>query len=238
MSLQKCLHISDTHGFHNQLRIEDDKYDYIFITGDVTNSKDTKKNKEELDSFLSFIVNVKVKKEIIMVPGNHDVSIERLNLKNYVESFGVRCLIHEEYVIENKISNTTFKIFGTPYTPTHGENWAYMRDRNKLSEYWKDIPDNTDMLLVHGPPKGVLDLSYRQEDNHIERCGDKSLLNRLNELKQCRYILFGHIHDCKDIQNYGVLRRNRREFINSALVKDGRFDLGLIHQGNEIYAFF
>lgn len=235
----KCLHISDIHGFHEQLKIKDNKYDYIFITGDVTNSSNTNLNRNELDSFLAWISNVKVKHEIIMIPGNHDVSIERLQLKNYVESFGIKCLIHESYEIKDNRSDKTWKIFGSPYTPSYGIGWAYNRDRGKLSNYWKDIPLDTDILLTHGPPKGILDLSY-SVDNKLEFCGDKELLNRINQLTKLKYHMFGHIHDCKDIENYGVLCKRINSngitfFRNSAVVKDGKFDLGIIHQGDEFY---
>lgn len=230
--MYSCLHLSDIHGFHEDLRFYKHKYDYVFITGDITNSKDTTINREELDSFLVWLYNHKenVRNDIIIVPGNHDVSIERLNLKNYIESYGFKCLIHEEYKLENGK-----KVFGSPYTPTFGKNWAYNRDRSKLSNYWNDIPEDTEILLTHGPPKGILDISYRKEDNHIERCGDKSLMNKIDNLPRLRYHMFGHIHDCKDIMNYGIFTRNNIWFMNGALVKDGRFDLGLIHEGHKFW---
>lgn len=229
--MYKCLHLSDIHGFHEQLMFHKTNFDYIFITGDITNSKHTKTNKLELNNFLTYIYNHKknVKYEIIMIPGNHDVSIERNNLKNYIESFGIKCLIHESYELNNGK-----KVFGSPYTPTFGENWAYNRDRGKLSNYWKDIPTDTEILLTHGPPKGILDLSY-DKNNKLERCGDKALFNKITNLPELRYHLFGHVHDCKDIENYGIFRRNKIQYQNGALVSDGKFDLGLIHQGHVFY---
>jgi Icc-related predicted phosphoesterase len=228
----KCLHLSDIHGFHDQINVKG-YYDCIFITGDVTNSNDTKINKEELDNFLAWIYNYRQHaKYIIMIPGNHDVSIPRLGLKDYVESFGIKCLINEEFVIE--LPHKKFKVFGSPFTPTYGNNWAYNLDRNKLSKVWELIPLDTDILLTHGPPKGILDLSY-DKNNNLEMCGDKSLLNKIETLKPYFVNLFGHIHDCKDIQNYGMLQKGHRRFFNSAMVKDGRYDLGLIHEGQSFY---
>ena len=55
------------------------------------------------------------------------------------------------------------------------------KDRNKLDRIWRNIIDeDVDIIVTHGPPKGILDLSFDRRGG-IERCGDKSLLNRVKE---------------------------------------------------------
>ena len=99
-----------------------------------------------------------------------------------------------------------------------------MKDRNKLERIWRGaIPDDADIIVVHGPPKGVLDLSY-DRNNLMERCGDKSLMNRVMEVKP-KLMLFGHIHNCKDIVNAGTRKVFGLDtiFSNGSVVTDGKF---------------
>jgi Icc-related predicted phosphoesterase len=64
-----------------------------------------------------------------------------------------------------------------------------MKDRNKLERIWrKAIDEDVDIVIVHGPPKGILDLSYDRVGS-IEHCGDKSLMNRVIEVNP-KFIMF------------------------------------------------
>jgi hypothetical protein len=46
------------------------------------------------------------------------------------------------------------------YTPTFGYGWAFNKDRTKLDRIWRNIIDeDVDIVITHGPPKGILDLS-------------------------------------------------------------------------------
>jgi hypothetical protein len=49
-------------------------------------------------------------------------------------------------------------IYGSPMTPQYG-NWVFQYRR--IRDVWRDtIPDGTDILLTHGPPRGHLDTVY------------------------------------------------------------------------------
>lgn len=54
---------------------------------------------------------------------------------------------------------------------------------------WDSIPADTDILVTHGPPFGVLDRT-------IQNCnaGCHYLLQKVMEIKP-KYHLFGHIHE-------------------------------------------
>jgi Icc-related predicted phosphoesterase len=85
-----------------------------------------------------------------------------------------------------------------------------MKDRVKLDRYWNQaMPAYVDILVTHGPPKGILDKSYSREDV-LEMCGDKSLLNKVLEI-QPAYHLFGHIHE-----GYGMREIDDVIFINAS----------------------
>jgi Icc-related predicted phosphoesterase len=79
----------------------------------------------------------------------------------------------------------------------------------------------------------MLDLSYNR--NHIlEHCGDSALTKRLMNLKPLLHC-FGHIHNNEDNYNFGYFNFNETIYSNGALVEDGKFDKGLVFNGNIIY---
>jgi Icc-related predicted phosphoesterase len=65
-------------------------------------------------------------------------------------------------------------------------------------------------------------------------CGDKALVTAVMRVKP-KLMLFGHIHNCKDIENQGVSTYHKlpnTRFSNASCVEDGRFDYGLTSFGN------
>jgi Icc-related predicted phosphoesterase len=131
------------------------------------------------------------------------------------------------FIIEN------INIFGSPYTPQFG-GWAFMKDRGKLAPYWSQIPTSTDILVTHGPPKGVLDLSYSRDDI-LEYCGDKELYNEVLRV-QPKHMIFGHIHNFKDCYNSGIKKISDIStiFHNVSCITDRKFELGLTSKGQII----
>lgn len=213
----KIWHISDTHGCHNLLDPPTDA-DVIICSGDASNYKDPYRNEFEMRNFLDWYASLNCKYKIY-VAGNHDTSIEkRFILK---EDFILKDIIYLEddfVIIEN------LKIYGSPITPTFG-NWSFMKKREKLFDYWKSIPDDIDVLITHGPPKGILDLSYNKI-GELEFCGDGSLRRHIFErLKNLKLNCFGHIHNHEDIINNGIRKVSNCNIIfsNGSVVTDGKF---------------
>jgi Icc-related predicted phosphoesterase len=189
----------------------------IIHSGDCSNPRDPYKNESEVRDFIDWYKEIPVKHKIY-VAGNHDTSIEKgLVTKDDFKNAGIIYLENESVVIDG------IKIFGSPHTPNFG-NWAFMKERTKLERFWRlAIDEDVNIVVTHGPPKGILDKSYDRENN-LECCGDKSLLNRILEV-QPTYSLFGHIHNCKDIVNAGVQKLSvcNTFFSNGSVVTDGRF---------------
>ena len=101
------------------------------------------------------------------------------------------------------------KIWGSPVTPTFF-NWAFNVDRGKaIEKYWNMIPVDTDILLTHGPVKGMLD---RTTSNINAGCED--LLKTVNKLKP-KFHLFGHIHEA-----YGKETLKEITFVNGSLLNE------------------
>ena len=224
----KILHISDTHGFHNDFpKDRFDGIDMVIHSGDCSNSRLLNHSILEITNFLNWYEMLPVAYKIF-VAGNHDTAIARRNIREAdIEARGIMYLENESVEIEG------LKIWGSPITPTFGD-WSFMKARDKTHEVWDTIPVGTDIIVVHGPPKGIRDLSLDRENN-LEMCGDKALGKRINIINP-QAVLFGHIHNCKEIINQGICKHHgsRTLFSNGACVEDGRFDRGLTSFGNII----
>ena len=209
----KIWHISDTHREHSFLEIPE--CDMVIHSGDATNPRDSIKSLIEMREFVEWFSKLDIKYKIF-VAGNHDVCVER------------RLILPSEmdfiYLENTTIEIEGIRIFGSPYTPSFGNGWAFNKSRSSLSSFWNSIiPDDTDIIVTHGPPKGILDLAYK-DINNIENCGDKALLNRIKEINPI-LSLFGHIHNNGENINQGVrtIAGYDTVFSNGSVVEDGRF---------------
>lgn len=219
----KVFCIGCTHTLHDQIIIPDG-VDIMIHTGDATNVKSPIMNVDEMKNFLEWysLVNVKYK---IFVAGNHDGSIQaRLISKKYIESFGIIYLEDESVEIEG------LNIYGTPWTPRFFD-WYFMKDRSKMERVWDAVPSNTDILVTHGPAKGILDCSYSRK-GELEFCGCANMKTQIKrEMLNPMLIVHSHIHDCEDIINFGIRSFNKTIIANVSSVLDGHFEKGLIHNG-------
>lgn len=221
------LHISDTHGFHGLFPHNTfDNIDILIHSGDCSNYRDPHRNEQEVRNFITWYSSLPVKYKIY-VAGNHDTSIEKsLITEDNFKQAGIIYLENESINIEG------LKIYGTPYTPTYFD-WAFMKARDKIYKVWDAIPEDIDILVVHGPPKSILDLSYNRA-NELEYCGCNALYKRIMKLN-LKYVMFGHIHNCQDVHNAGTktIVGCNTIFSNATCVYDGRFDKGLTSYGNK-----
>jgi len=204
-----------------------DGVDLVVHSGDCSNYRDVIRNEQEVRTFLAWYKDVPVKHKIY-VAGNHDTSIERNRVTpGDFHSEGIIYLENAATIIDG------VKFWGSPHTPTFGE-WAFMKKRETIGKVWDTIPEDTDVLITHGPPKGVRDLSH-DRNGKLEFCGDGALMRKCFKMKdQLNYVMFGHIHDSPGCDNQGVSHYSKTPtiFSNAACVDDGRFDLGLTSFGN------
>lgn len=216
MSL-KIWHISDTHGYHDLLAIPKD-IDLVIHSGDVSNPRDPLLSIIECTKFLDWYEKLPIKHKIL-ISGNHDIAFERRSInKSDMILRDIIYLENEDTVIEG------VKIWGSPITPTFGVGWAFNRKRDKLHDLWASIPEDTNIVISHGPPKGILDHSYNVVGNIYERCGCAALAKRVRLLEP-DLCLFGHIHTTEDIINAGTMQLSGYKTIhsNGSVVTDGKF---------------
>lgn len=179
--------ISDMHGDHPELP----GGDLLIVAGDHT----ARDEQLEWVTFFDWLKSQAYRK-IVYIAGNHDVrkmkvpTAEQMRKRNgSIEN------AHIEYLCDNSVEFEGLKIYGSPWTLRfNGINphcAAFtLRTAIELREKWDMIPDDTDILVTHGPPKGVLDLSM-----HRERFGCFNLLDRVRKLPNLKLHIFGHIHE-------------------------------------------
>lgn len=222
----RIYHIGDTHGNHDLLKVPSN-IDMIIHSGDESNYLNPYKNEPETRDFLEWYGNLDIKYKVF-VAGNHSTAIcKNLITRKEIEEKGIIYLENEEVVIEG------YKIWGSPFSPTFG-NWAFMKSRNTINRLWDNIPDDTDILITHSPPQGVLDLTYHGVE--LKQVGCSALMKRVMKIKP-KLHLFGHIHNTQEgLQNAGTTRLSTLPetlFSNGSVVTDGRFGI-LTSNGNVI----
>jgi hypothetical protein len=102
-------------------------------------------------------------------------------------------------------------IYGSPWQPEF-HNWAFNLPKNglELEQKWNDIPDNTDILITHGPAFGYLDTIMGQYDN----LGCELLTKRIKTIKPKIHVC-GHIHS-----GYGYVFDGDTHFINASVLDE------------------
>lgn len=208
----KIWTISDTHCQHKQL-IPPDDIDMVIHAGDAGGHRDLSHNDGEMRDFLQWYNNLPYKYKIY-IPGNHDTSVEAGFHDFKTDYPNIIVLIHQSVTIEG------INIFGSPYTPSFGNGWSYNVPRHKLSNYWDQIPLDTDIIVTHGPPKGILDYTA-SHSSYYEKVGCASLLNRIIDVNP-KYHIFGHLHNESGVYNCGIFKPNqpklKTEFVNTCVM--------------------
>lgn len=209
----KIWAISDTHANHQLLQIPEG-IDTVIHSGDSTNYRDLFKNEIEFRLFIEWYKDLPVKNKVL-IAGNHDAWATKAYNRELVEDYGIIYLEHQFCDIQGII------LFGSPYTPTFGD-WYFMKNRSKLHQYWEVLDQGAfvDILVTHGPPKGILDNTV-SFDNYIEQVGDRALLSKVLEIKP-KYHIFGHIHNYQDCINQGTRMYKDINFMNVSCVNDGQ----------------
>lgn len=192
----KIVAISDTHGLHQQVELP--KGDILLHAGDIS-----ERGRElEVISFLNWFSTQDFKYKIF-IAGNHDFYFEQ-NTPKTIESI---LPTNITYLNDSGITIEGINIWGSPITPWFYD-WAFNRHRGAaIQKHWDLIPINTDILITHGPPKGILDTVVSGDQVGCERL--------VNALKICRpkFHIFGHIHEGR-----GILKKKHTTYINASVV--------------------
>ena len=185
--IQSILHLSDTHGCHHQLP-ELPQADIIIHSGDVSFAGTEHEVMDFMEWFFSLPHSYKV-----FIAGNHDECLFDANIDGLPDN----CF----YLCNSQITIDNIKFYGIPMFMEDVLSGAYTKQI-------MSIPFNTDILITHQPPYGILDSSVNIN------YGDPDLLQTVLTI-QPKYHLFGHIHDAT-----GIEYTKKTTFVNTSLLDE------------------
>lgn len=137
---------------------------------------------------------------IIGIAGNHDFVAQE-------EPETMRSLPWT-YLEDESVNIGGLKIHGSPWSNQFFD-WAFMAEEDELEEKWALIPDDTHVLLTHGPPHGYGDMTARRV-----RAGSRTLRYHLDyRLTKLRLHVFGHIHE-----DFGLWQKGDLTLANGSYV--------------------
>ncbi|KAH9930652.1 Metallo-dependent phosphatase [Fomitopsis serialis] len=199
--------ISDTHSHVYKVP----PGDVLLHAGDLSAGGAFKRLKVTLDWLKTLPHPVKV-----LIAGNHDLCLDedwqeggywanraggairtkdaiaarRLVRSEALRNAGMHYLEYESTEITTPVGRTR-KVYGSPAAPRY--SWgAFQYDYNASGEIYSRIPEETEILLTHTPPYGILNQTRKGT-----AAGCKDLARRLasDDLRPCRLHVFGHIHE-------------------------------------------
>jgi Icc-related predicted phosphoesterase len=180
--------------------------DLLLHAGDIMNSG---YNKNDILDFCTWFHSLEQYDKKIFIAGNHDRMFEDhpIEANTIVNRYGSVI-----YLQDNDLDINGIKIYGSPWQPWFYD-WAFNLPKNGpgLMSKWEAIPDNTDILITHGPAFGTLDtVAGRQYDN----LGCELLAQRIEVIKPKIHIC-GHIHS-----GYGYVFKDGTHFFNASVLDE------------------
>lgn len=220
----RIIFISDTHSLHSLMSnnvesfIDPQETNILVHSGDCSN----RGRQNEVQDFVYWFQNLKGFDDKVFIAGNHDFAFEHRNLPHHKGDYDwydnlmneenlsqsdVTYLEDSEFVLTLSEFSRPIKFYGSPWQPEF-YNWAFNlpRQGEELLTKWSQIPNDTDILITHGPPWGILDIAPINR-----RVGCELLEQRVKEIKPLIHC-FGHIHD-----SYGASYVGDTLFINAAI---------------------
>ena len=184
--------LSDTHMRHEALEIPPG--DVLVHCGDFC-GKGTLEDVERFDAWLA----QQPHRHKVVIAGNHDWPFERSPEE-------ARELLRSAIYLQDQAATVEgWRFYGSPWQPRFFD-WAFNMDRGEeAARVWARIPPETQVLVTHGPPRGVLDRTSR---GNLAGCDQ--LLERVDQIAP-RVHLFGHIHE-----GYGRHETGSTVFVNAS----------------------
>lgn len=185
--------ISDTHELHREVEVPSGNL--LIHAGDFTMDSRSAQKLIDFNEWLGELPHA----YRVVIPGNHDDVVDDPSRRSLISN--ATLLINEGIEIEG------LKIWGSPVTPLFGEAFGVASERDRAKLYSR-IPGDTDVLVTHGPPYGILD----QQPGSEYHAGCPQLLEAVRRVKPMLHV-FGHVHG----GGYGTFTTSDTLFVNAAL---------------------
>jgi Icc-related predicted phosphoesterase len=196
----KIVFISDTHGLHGSMTHPIPDGDVLVHCGDVSNVG----RHDQILDFLAWFASFPHKHKVF-IAGNHDFGLEVKHAQ--VEDALANLPEGVHYLQDSGVEIEGVKFWGMPWTPRF-YNWAFMTwTKEEAIEKASMIPEDTEILVSHGPPFGVLDLvSY---GGYCVGCSELAMRTGILQ-DTLKVHAFGHIHEeyGTEVDNTGILHIN------------------------------
>ena len=124
-------------------------------------------------------------------------------------------LLNDSGIILKDMSDPTIniRVWGSPIQPEFN-NFAFNCQRGAdIKRQWDLIPNNTEILITHCPPYGILDEvvqigGFPYSPPNLVGCQD--LLNKIKETN-VKLSVFGHIHEAR-----GIIYKDLVTYVNAS----------------------
>lgn len=187
--------LSDTHGKEDSVKVPDG--DVLIHAGDFSRGRGT--DWHDL-AYLSDWMKRLPHARKFLSPGNHDkfVEVHEHEARQRLDP-SITLVVDEAFEVEG------IKFYASPYTPEFGHDWAYQLTPEEDNAFWQTIPFDTQVLVTHGPPFGILDQTmYKvKPTEQPTHAGSKGLLTAVLERRSIKHHIFGHIHEGHGIRSFG-----------------------------------
>jgi Icc-related predicted phosphoesterase len=185
----KILAISDVHGYlpHSERFAE---ADILIIGGDISPIQEDDRNLSRMEAwfrvqFNPWLDSLSQITHIVGIGGNHDFVLERFGVNKGGESID----LHLTWLENSAVEIDGLKIYGIPQIPKL-QGWAYYATDDQLRELYEAVPEETDIVVSHGPPVGHgIDLAQGRN-----RAGCPAANDMMKRVKPKAFIC-GHIHE-------------------------------------------
>jgi Icc-related predicted phosphoesterase len=170
--------------------------DLLIVTGDLT----ARHTPIETVAFLHWLSEQKYRK-IIWIAGNHDTQlVEEKDYKVFFDGkvFDIQWPAHFEYLCDSGTEFEGLKIWGSPWSlrfpGINPKCTAFTGSEDEIYNYYEKIPSDTDILITHQPPFGILD-GIPIRDGSLYHAGSHKLYGWLEYVGRPRLHVFSHIHE-------------------------------------------
>ncbi|KAF8610194.1 Metallo-dependent phosphatase [Ceratobasidium sp. AG-I] len=171
----------------------------------------------------------------ILIAGNHEFNLDERCVNSYYSRNDLevraeleedRNMLRDQSAIDAKLtyleaesasipgepsSDKRWRVYGSPYTPEFGTmGFSYRPD--EAEDIWAPTPQDTEILVTHGPPLRILDVT-----RHGMHVGCPALRETiLDHLPSARLHVFGHIHEARGVEVHKGPEGRDIVFVNPA----------------------